>query len=210
MLVWGLLFRAMGILLMPFLSAYCLVTGVNVYPMWAYYFDNDEDGFTGDKRNWYSNYLGFDISSRGKLYQWYRAVRWQIRNMSFNHRYHHKCGVDITKPEIISFKGNTWHHEPRYSHNPDVIEVKWYKMTAIYEGKTLTSEFTLTPVFKRWSWRKFRFVEGLWWKYRRKGLKIYPANYFDPWWIAKIAVEGWPKYKTHGVMTNIARVREYE
>lgn len=203
MLAWSIWFRFCGILLCPFLNLYCLLTSKDKYPEWAYTLDNDEDGFTGDKRNWYSEYLGIDIKSKSLLYRWYRSIRWCWRNQSFNHRYNDKCSVCVNpfaEPsfKIISIEGNTYHHEQRYSFEPDKIEKKWYKFVFEVKGKRYTSEFSLTPLNSE----EYRT--------KRKGLKIYPFFYFDSWWIEKIKREDWPPYKDRAVFVWNSRVRKYK
>lgn len=69
-----------------------------------------------------------------------------------------------------------------------VIEVK---------GKRYTSEFSLTPINDKE------------YKYKRKGLKVYPFYYYDQWWLDKIEKEGWPPHKDRAVYSNINRIREY-
>ena len=140
MVLWSFLFRFAAIILCPILNLYCLIKGKDTYPVWAYTLDNDEDGFTGDKRDWYSNYLGVDIESKSFLYRWYRSIRWCWRNQAFNHRYNDKCSICVNpliEPtfKIISIEGNTYHHEQRYSFEPSKIEKKWYKFVFEAKGK---------------------------------------------------------------------------
>lgn len=266
MLLWSLWFRFSGIVLCPILNLYCLIKGKDKYPKWAYTLDNDEDGFTGDKRGWYSDYLKdkytreslrhrlrnaakfvfvekdsvvdyFVIYSLMSLYlpfylvycvlcsfnYWQEylvykngkiehcdlftrllwTVRWCWRNQAFNHRYNDKCSICVNpnlEPtfKIISIEGNTYHHEQRYSFEPNKIEKKWYKFVFEVKGKRYTSEFSLTP------------LNSEEYTYKRKGLKVYPCFYFDKWWIDKIKNEGWPKYKDRAVYSSIKRVRKYK
>lgn len=203
MLAWSLWFRLLGATLCPILNLYCLIKGRESYPKWAYTLDNDEDGFTGDKRGWYSNYLGVDIQSKSLIYRWYRSMRWCWRNLAFNHRYNDKCSICVNpliEPsfKIFTIEGNTYHHEQRYSFEPDKIEKKWYKFIFEVKGKRYTSEFSLTPLNSE------EYI------YKRKGLKVYPCFYFDKWWTGKIKKEGWPKYKDRAVYSSIKRVRKYK
>lgn len=163
-----------------------------------YYFDNEEDGFDGNKRNWYNNYLGKNITKDMVRQRWLISCRWSAwRNPPFNLRYKDSTSYNIVSPENINFKGNTYHHEARYSLEPNKKEVKWYKLTATYDGKKATSWFYLIPLWKG---------KAL---YLRFGLKLYPANYFDKWWLAKIEKEGWPKYKDKGIIACTFRIRDY-
>lgn len=200
MIVWSIWFRLCGILLCPFLNIYCLLKGMHKYPEWAYTLDNDEDGFTGDKRGWYSNYLGFDVKSKPLLYRWYRSIRWCWRNQAFNHRIHPKCSVDVTNPEEILFEGNTHHHEPQWSFNHDVVEIKWYKVKLKIDGVWYKSEFRLTPLGDKE------------WLFKRKGLKIYPFFYLDDkyGWKQRVIDEGFPPYKDRAVYASSRRKRKYK
>lgn len=163
---------------------------------WAYYFDNEEDGYDGSKGTFYSEYLGLDISKQHWLKKAWIAYKWSVwRNPCFNLRYHPWVGVDITNPEIISFKGNTYHHEQKWSLEPNKRELKWYKLKAKYDGKVRRSWFYLIPVF------------GDKYLYLRFGLKVYPANYLDKWWLEKIKKEGWPEYKDKGLTAFTIRLR---
>ena len=163
---------------------------------WAYYFDNEEDGFDGGKGKFYGEYLGLDIRSQHWLKRAWIAYKWSAwRNPCFNLRYHPLVGVDITNPSNIKFEGNTYHHEQQWSFEPNKYELKWYKVKANYDGKIKSSWFYLIPIF------------GDKYLYIRFGLKIYPANYFDKFWLNKIEKEGWPKFKDRGLTAFTIRIR---
>lgn len=208
MFLWSVFYRLSGIILCPFLNAYCILLAKEKYPKWAYYLDNVEDGFDGNRWFFVDRYFKKDISGSNGFVRYAYSVWWCWRNMAFNHRYHPKCSVDITNPKDLVFEGNTYHHGIQYSFEPNKIETKWYKITATYDGVRLTSEFSFTPK-EVWT---FSFKKGFGtkfvWKYRRKGLKIYPNLYKDPWWLEKIQKEGWPRYKTRGVYASLRRTKD--
>ena len=208
MQLWSLCYRLLGVLLCPFLNAYCLLMNKDNYPKWAFYLDNKEDGFTGNRHLFVDSYFNKPITRMNKFVQWAVSVWWCWRNMSFNHRYHPKCSVNITNPQDIVFEGNTYHHGVAYSFHPHIKDRKWYKITATYDGIRLTSTFSFTPKLKKkFCWKKFSFYEVVVWKYERDGLKIYPNLYFDSWWLEKIKQGGWPKHKTRGVFARIRRTK---
>ena len=187
MLIYEVWFSLTALIVAPFLNAYCVIKGLDSYPAKFYYYDNEEDGFDGDKRGWYSDYLKTDIKSN-KLKRWFYSVLWCYRNLAFNSRYHPKCSVDVTQPKNIRFKGNTHHHEVKWSLEPEVKETKWYKFTANFEGKDYTTRFWLIPLGNKWIYIRF-------------GLKVYPFYYLDDRWLSRIEKDGWPKHKDKGVFT---------
>ncbi|APC44377.1 hypothetical protein [Pseudoalteromonas phage PH357] len=130
---------------------------------WAYYFDNDEDGFDGGKGGFYSKYLGEDIRSMNWFKRGWTAYKWSaLRNPCFNLRKHPYIGVDIRSPESVSFEGNTYHHEQVYSFEPDVKDKKWYKVKTMFKGKSYTSRFFMIPMGSKYLYIRF-------------GLKLYPC-----------------------------------
>lgn len=163
---------------------------------WAYYFDNDEEGFDGSGAEWYDNYLGIDIDSL----PWYKhawiSYKWSaLRNACYNLRYHPKISYDVTNPQNIKLEGNTIFHGLEWMPDKDVRNTKWYKMTATYEGKEKKSWFYLIPT-----------IRGRW-IYIRFGLKIYPRHYFDNYWLGRIDKEGFPTYKRRGLDVFSIRVK---
>lgn len=163
---------------------------------WAYYFDNDEDGFDGSKLGWYDKYLKKDI---GSLHWFNRALvsyKWSAwRNPCFNLRKHPKVSVDVQHPENIKLEGNTFFHSLDWMEDKETRNTRWYKLKASYEGKVRTSWFFLIPIFKTK------------WLYIRFGLKVYPRHYFDDYWINRIKEEGFPKDKRRGISALSLRVR---
>lgn len=189
------MYIAAWIFISPFVLPVACYTGRSKLWDWAYYFDNEEDGYDGSKGEFYSKYLGYDISEQHWLRRTWIAYKGSVwRNPCWNLRHHPKIGVDITNPTELTFEGNTYHHSPEWSFEPNKIETKWYKLTANYKGEKYTSRFYLIPV------GKFSL-------YIRFGLKVYPANYLDPWWLSKIEKEGWPKNKDKGLLAFTIRLR---
>lgn len=170
---------------------------------WAFYFDNKEDGFDGSKSEFYDRYKGVDIDSMHWLKRaWYSYLWSAWRNPCWNLRFHPLVGVNVTHPSNLEFKGNTYHHEAKYSLEPNKIETKWYKLKAKFNGKTYRSWFYLIPINKSMPLIGGKNL------YLRFGLKVYPCLYLDDWWLDKIKKEGWPKYKTHGLRAVTVRLRK--
>lgn len=197
----GFMLRALFILLWivisPIVLGYSCAIGASKLPKWAYYFDNDEDGFDGSKLGWYDNYLGIDISKQSKLKRWWISYKWCVwRNPCFNLRYHHKISYDVTAPTNIEYEGNTYHHTKKWSYTKGPKAVLKYKLTAEYEGRKATSRFLLIPLFKDYH------------LYLRWGLKVYPRHYFDSYWLDRIAKEGFPKNKERGLYALSIRLRK--
>lgn len=165
---------------------------------WAYYFDNDEDGFDGAKGHFYGKYLGKDIKSMCWLERGWTAYKWSaVRNPCYNLRKHPKVGVDIRSPEDITFEGNTYHHQSKWSFEPNKRDKKWYKVVSIFNGEEYTSRFYMVPLFKGYL-------------YIRMGLKIYPSYYFDEYWLGKIEKEGWPEHKEYGLKVFSIKWRKWD
>lgn len=192
-LVYGLTWLIIG----PFVLLYCCYKKQTKLPDWAYYFDNYEEDFDGAGLGWYDNYLGVDIRSQHWLKRWWISVKWSVfRNSCFNLRKHPIAGYDVTKPDNITFKGNTYHHTKKWSFTKDPKATLHYKMVADYNGKTATSRFLLIPLFKGYH------------LYLRWGLKVYPRHYFDEYWLDKISKEGFPESKKKGVYAITIRIRK--
>jgi len=162
---------------------------------WAYYFDNDEDGFDGSKLGWYDEYLGVDISSLAWHKRAWIAYKWSMRNPCFNLRKHPLVGVDVTSPVRMEYSGNTFFHSRDWTYTKEPNQTLWYKLSANYNGKRYTSRFYLIPV-------------GKYDLYLRFGLKIYPRHYFDKYWIDRIKNDGWPVDKKYGLSAITIRVRK--
>ncbi|ANI22024.1 hypothetical protein PP586_gp07 [Pseudoalteromonas phage vB_PspS-H40/1] len=192
-----LFFILLWIVISPIVLGYSCAIGASKLPKWAYYFDNDEDGFDGSKLGWYDNYLGYDISKQSKLKRWWISYKWCVwRNPCFNLRYHPKISFDVTNPQRIDFTGNTFHHTKLWSKTKDPKAKLYYKMTANYDGERCSSWFYLIPLFKSYH------------LYLRFGLKVYPRHYFDEYWLDKISKEGFPESKKKGVYAITIRIRK--
>ena len=81
-ILWG------KIIMLP-VCYYCICNSMDKLPEFFYYFDNEEDGYNGDKRGWYSGYLDKDISTLSNIKRSWYAYRWSAwRNPCWNLRYH--------------------------------------------------------------------------------------------------------------------------
>lgn len=164
---------------------------------WAYYFDNDEDGFDGDKLGWYSNYLKTDIDKDRWVHRTWVAYKWSVwRNPCFNLRNHPSVSVDVTNPVNMKYRGNTYFHTRLWHYDKTYKGVLWYWIKAKYEGKSRNSLFFLIPI-------PFTNKD----LYLRFGLKIYPRHYYDKYWLDKISAEGWPESKEKGLTAVSVRIR---
>lgn len=190
-----ILFILLWVVISPFVLGYSCMKGDITLPKLFYYFDNDEDGFDGDSLGWYSDYKGVDIRNSHGLKRWWYSYLWSVwRNPCFNLRYHPKISYDVTSPENIDYKGNTYHHNREWSYTKDKSATLKYKMTAEYNGRKATSHFYLIPFMGKDIYIRF-------------GLKIYPRHYFESYWIDKIKEEGFPKFKDRGLYAFTIRVK---
>jgi len=171
-------YNIIGKLIMFPVIAYTLYKKQNILPTWAYYFDNAEDGFTGNKRGWYDGYLGLVAKDKGLLHQTWLAYRWSTwRNPAWNLRFHPTISIDVEHAHI-AHTGNTVKH--------DYVQGKqWYNV--IINGK-YKSYFRLIPI---------SITKSL---YLRWGWKVYPEFY--------VTGRRVPKYKRRSLWTISIRVRE--
>lgn len=176
--IYRLFYNLTGkIILFPVIF-YSLYNDKTKFPNWAFYFDNAEDGFTGNKRSWYDSYLGIKSADLSLFKQTWIAYRWcAVRNPAWNLRFHPKTSIDVSKSKL-DFKGNTRTHD--YKHGK-----QWYDV--IIDGK-YKSHFRLYPLTSDKS------------LYIRWGWKIYPEFYkTDPPIV--------PKYKKRSIWTISIRIR---
>lgn len=140
-------------------------------------YDNGEDGFTGDKRGWYSKHLGIDIAKLPLEERVQHAYNWSAkRNPVWNIRYHPTASLDLTKLKT-TVKGTV------HSHGW-VKGFQWYRATT---GDKYKSTFLLIPITSTKS------------IYLRFGWKVYPYyNKFDV---------PLPKYKERSIWTITLRIR---
>jgi hypothetical protein len=134
-------------------------------PKYWFYYDNTEDGFTGNKRKifgskfdtgWYDNYIGIKSSELNRFKQAWYAYRWSAwRNPAWNLRFHPKVSINIDEQTIMRIKGNTVSHDWKSGK-------QWYDV--VTDGK-YKSYFRLIPITKNKS------------LYLRWGWKIYPEYY---------------------------------
>jgi len=125
-------------------------------PKFFYYFDNEEDGFTGNKRGWYDDYLDVDVSELSRFKQAWYAYRWSAwRNPAWNLRFNPYISIDINADTVMEIKGNTVSHD--WKEGKQSYDV-------LIDGK-YKSHFRLIPLTRRNS------------LYLRWGWKIYPEFY---------------------------------
>ncbi len=153
--------------------------------------DNEEDGFYGNKRNWLKeNRPNLD----GK---WWSSYNWcALRNPAFNTRYWKHTSLSCLPEDVsdIRFEGNTYNKDYRYSFAAQeaghaVRERIWFKFSAVVDGKRRYCEYEMKPISATESRETFR------------GWKFYPNHHLDAWWIEKIKKDGWPKYKDRIIYT---------
>ena len=146
-------------------------------PSKYFYFDNSEDGFTGNKRGWYDNYLGIKASELPLVEQVGHAFAWCAnRNPAWNLRYHPKASLDLTSLKT-AWRGSTWRHEWQEGFH-------WYRCTT---GGKYKSTFLLIPVFGNKS------------VYFRFGWKVYPEYTMENRQL--------PKYKERSIWTVSFRIK---
>ena len=163
-------------LLSLFLVPYSVLNNRDKFPKWAFYFDNDEYGYTGDLTGFMSNYRGFDIKSKSKPYQVWSAYQHSVfRNPCFNIRHCRWVAIDMLTLDVdsIYFKGNTYHHGFKWSHSGDYGQ-KYYKFSFSAGGKRFQSYFRLIPLFGN------RYL------YLRWGMKTYPRYWLDNNWVGRL------------------------
>lgn len=177
-------------------------------------YDNDEDGYWGDKNKhesnnylgWYSNYLGKDISKLSLNWQVWYAYRWSaFRNGAFGLRKDKDYAADMNPTtgvvKILQIEGNTDTHEYRYSHEKKRQKI-WYNVVWESNNKQYVSKYRMFPV-------KIPFI-GDRDIYVRWGWKFYPAHHIHEYWKCKIS-EGTFKVTTNftfSVPSFIIRIRE--
>ena len=123
----------MGYIIVLPLCIWAILRDESNFPKWAYYYDNEEDGFDGDKRGWYSGYKKYNIREKSKMYRIWSAYGWSAwRNPAWNLRFHPFISVDVTKLQRYSFTGNTYHHNITYSFNPEKKDKKSYKFKSVF------------------------------------------------------------------------------
>lgn len=142
--------------------------GKNSLPKFFYYYDNEEDGFTGNKRvwnwggvgeprGWYDDYLGIEIAKLSRLKQAWYAYKWSaFRNPAWNLRFHPYISIPITDDTVMTIKGNTVKHDWKAGK-------QWYDV--VTDGK-YNSHFRLIPIgtnkslYLRWGWKIYPEFAG--------------------------------------------------
>lgn len=182
----GAIYGIIGKLIMFPVIMYTLHKNKSTLPDWAFYFDNQEDGFTGNKRllwsgkGWYDNYLGITAKEHSLLYQTWRAYVWSTRrNSAWNIRFHPSASMDVSS-STIELKGNTRSHD--YTEG-------YQRYNIVIDGK-YKSFFRLIPITSKIS------------VYLRWGWKIYPEYY-----IGGATV---PEFKDRSIWTISVRLKSAE
>ena len=181
----------LSLLLVPF----CVLTGRQEFPKWAFYFGNDEYGYHGDKTGFMSDYRGFDISSRSKLYQIWSAYQHNVfRNPCFNVRHCKWVAVDMETIGAKDFTGNTYHHSFKYAFE-NKYDKKWYRFRFVSNGKWFQSWFYLIPI----TGKKYIYI--------RFGMKTYPRNFYDNYWVERNERLGLDTNSRYSIPVFMIRVR---
>lgn len=171
------LFRILVIVTGVFITPVALLTAKDgKFRRCFYWFDNDEDGYNGDKHKFYSNHLG-------RKPNWLDCYVWTaLRNPAYNLRYVNFFSRDVTDNKVKSFRGNTY--AKGYFHSFDKLrKAVWFYFN--YDG--LRCFFYQRPVTKKRSFRLF------------VGWKLYPDLYLSNYWMNRIKEKGWPKHKERAV-----------
>ena len=119
--------------------------GRQTLPKFFYYYDNEEDGFTGNKRKifgpnhnkgWYEDYLGVEVSKLSRFKQACYAYKWSaMRNPAWNLRFHPLICIVINNKTVFDMLCNTLTHDwrPGFQWYNAVIDKK-YKSYFRLEG----------------------------------------------------------------------------
>lgn len=135
-------------------------------PKLFYYYDNEEDGFTGNKRvmfgpnhdkGWFDDYLGIESSKLSRFKQAYYAYKWSaMRNPAWNLRFHPLICIIINNKTVFDIEGNTVKHDWKPGK-------QWYNCVI---DKKYKSYFRLIPLTKtkslylRWGWKVYPEFAG--------------------------------------------------
>ena len=129
---------------------YAIKKELHFLPKKFFYFDNAEDGYTGNKRGWYDGYLGIVATDFSVLKQAWLAYRWSCwRNPCWNLRYHDYISIDLNGAYYSPINGNTLYHD--YAKGFQFYDI-------VIHGK-YKAHFRLYPLTKnkslyvRWGWK---------------------------------------------------------
>jgi len=151
------------------------------FPKWAYVWDNDQDGYDGNKKGWLARKRP-DINAR-----WWSAYYWcALRNPAFNLRYWDYTSIDVTTYDDFWFDGNT--HAKNYANSFYKVRRKIWFDFSILKGET---EYRC--IYKMFPVRRDKSIEIF------IGWKLYPYLYLRESDIKEIELNGFPKYKTRAV-----------
>ena len=185
----SLLYKLWGVVILFPVVLYSKYKGYSNLPKLFYVYDNEEDGYDGNKRKqwyskygtqgaklgWYDGYLGIDSSKMSTTMRTWYAYRWcALRNPAWNLRYHKYISINANKVKY-DITGNTKSHDWKRGY-------QWYDV--LIDNK-YESHFRLIPLTKYKS------------LYVRWGWKIYPEFYGKEL----------PKYKRRSLQTITLRVR---
>lgn len=122
----------LGVFIVPFVVYYCQKNNLQQFPKWAYLWDNDEDGYTGNQRwHWWDVHLD-GKKWPDKLRTWYgrtdltfwqryrRSVQWSVwRNPVNNMQRHPQLSWPVLTPDwvkvIAGVKGHVIFIKPQGS-----------------------------------------------------------------------------------------------
>lgn len=129
---------------------YSIKKGLTELPKAFFYFDNKEDGYTGNKRGWYDCHLNITASDLSVFKQAWYAYRWSAwRNPAWNLRFHSYISIAINSDTHMEISGNTTSHDWKAGK-------QWYDV--VIDGK-YKSHFRFIPLTKnkslylRWGWK---------------------------------------------------------
>jgi len=175
--LYRVLYNMIGKLILLPIIYISIRKGADNLPSKFFYFDNDEDGYTGDKRGWYSKYLKVKVSSLPLWKQTLHAYRWSAwRNPSWNLRFHPDASIDVGDA-VITHEGNTRVHDYQEGH---------HGYNCVINGE-YEAHFRLIPLTKTKS------------LYLRWGWKIYPHLYVNGRTV--------PKHKKRSIWAFTIRIR---
>lgn len=117
LLALRLILAAVGIVILPFVIAYCQHKGLKKFPSLFYLWDNDEDGYTGNQRwHWWDVYLDgkkaphderdwYGRKDLSFLERFWRSYRWSaLRNPVNNMQRAKYLSWEVENPEYVKVK----------------------------------------------------------------------------------------------------------
>lgn len=167
-------------------------------------YQNDEDGYWGDKNKhkgnnymgWWSNYNGFDISKLSFNKRVWYAYKWSaFRNGAYGLRTKkgYAANMDPTTGNVsVAHNGNTLIHSYKSTRQHEKWRKKlWYDVIWHSNGEFYKSSFRLYPIFNKNLYVRF-------------GWKFYPAHHLDDKY--KKQIENGTFYKTNNYTFSVPSV----